>query len=342
MDYSELIEIILNKFDKTYKSNEKEYICQNLFCDDRSPSAIFYVDGWFSSLNCDIIDGRNRLHIKEVCLLLGCIDLYIEFMMYKNNIPSYKLNAYRELIIQDKTHKQYGKLFYDLGISKSDILGMNYMKPINTNKFIHNKPKSKKIPPKEVEQTKLELDKCLKYISDRKLLSSDICKPVTLLMKETYRCPCIKFTYPNGYSKFRLLEGDLRYLTSTENGEYEKLFEAKINSTINKALVIEGEINSLSISQCDLGYNIYAMNNLNSLPKTEQLINYDEVIVIIDKDKFENVKDGLYTNIKKLTKSDCVVKVIFAFDNIEEDFNSYLMKNNLEILKKYVDNIFLM
>ena len=62
--------------------------------------------------------------------------------MYKNNIPSYKLNTYRELIIQDKKHKEYGK-YFSLGISKSDILGMSYMKPINPNKFIHNKPKVK-------------------------------------------------------------------------------------------------------------------------------------------------------------------------------------------------------
>ena len=338
MDYSELIEIILNKFDKKYKQTDKGYNCQNPFYNDINPSAIFYSDGWLLSLSCNLIDNRNRLHIKEVCLLLGCIELYIEFMMYKNNIPSYKLNAYRELIIQDKKHKEYGKIFYDLGISKSDILGMSYMKPINPNKFIHNKPKVKKTPPKEVEQTKEEYDKCIKYMEGRKLPLLDICKPSTLLMNETFRCPCIKFTYPNGYAKFRLLEGKLRYLTSTESGEYEELFETQIIGS-NKALIQEGEANSVSLIGCNLDYDIYAMNNLNSLPKTNQLMKYDEVIVIIDKDKYDNVKEGLFNNMKKLTKEGCKIRVIYAFEDEEEDFNSYLIKNNSEILKKYVDSL---
>ena len=87
--YSELIEILLNKFDKKYSFNGNYYICQNLFVEDKNPSSLFYLDGWYSSLNCNIIDNRNRLHIKEVCLLLGCVDLYIEFVMYKNNIPNF-------------------------------------------------------------------------------------------------------------------------------------------------------------------------------------------------------------------------------------------------------------
>lgn len=338
MDYSELIEIILNKFDKSYKSTDKGYVCQNPFCDDRNPSAIFYLDGWLNSLNCNIIDNRNRLHIKEVCLLLGCIDLYIEFMMYKNNVPSYKLNAYRELIIQDKKHKEYGKIFYDLGISKSDILGMSYMKPINPNKFIYNKPKAKKIPPKELSCNMNELSKCLSYMKNRKIELSKICYPITLLINDKYKFPAIKFKYPNGYAKFRLLEGKLRYLTSTENGEYEELFESQIIGS-NKAWVQEGEINSISLINCNLDYDIYAMNNLNSLPKTNQLMKYDEVIVVIDKDKYDNVKEGLFNNIKKLTKEGCKIRVIYAFEDEEEDFNSYLIKNNSEILKKYVDSL---
>ena len=81
------------------------------------------------------------------------------------------------------------------------------------------------------------------------------------------------------------------------------------------------------------------MNNLNSLPKTNQLMKSDEVIVIIDKDKYDNVKEGLFNNMKKLTKEGCKIRVIYAFEDEEEDFNSYLIKNNSEILKKYVDSL---
>ena len=135
-----------------------------------------------------------------------------------------------------------------------------------------------------------------------------------------------------------MLEGKLRYLTSTESGEYEELFETQIIGS-NKALIQEGEANSVSLIGCNLDYDIYAMNNLNSLPKTNQLMKYDEVIVIIDKDKYNNVKEGLFNNIKKLTKEGCKIRVIYAFEDEEEDFNSYLIKNNSEILKKYVDSL---
>ena len=42
---------------------------------------------------------------------------------------------------------------------------------------------------------------------------------------------------------------------------------------------------------------------------------------------------------KKLTKEDCKIRVIYAFEDEDEDFNSYLIKNNSEILKKYVDSL---
>lgn len=348
IDFSNLSTTLCEALGKEYTVHETHIRCQNLILQDESPSMIIYNSGFALSLNGDI-NGKNRVSIKEICLLSGRIDLYVEFMCVINNIPSYKLNRYRELILNDRLNileerekRVLKSLFGNCYIGENDVRGISYIKPISPKKF-EAKRKKKKSEITEREPTETELSKIINYLNNRKLnFSLKIIEPTVVITNGKYENLAVAIRYRNGYTKYRLIDSDLRFLSNTNNGEYCEFFIPSYFNNSSIAIVIEGELNCETISQALLinkiypKYSLYAMNNLNSLPKgSEQIRDYKDVIVIIDYDKYNNVKDGLLNNIKKYTNGN----VIITYTNDENiDFNEYAKIHGLEELTKYFDN----
>lgn len=317
----------------------------NPILEDNHYSFQCYKNGFACSLNGDI-DGKSRIFIRRLCLLLDKLELYIEYVMKELSIPSYELNKYRELLMSEKIPAKEVKnfqrlkyMFSKLFITQKDVMGIKYMKPIDSKKFI-SKNKNSKTTISEREPNNAENNIISNYMKDRSLnIINGVLEPTITIMNignKSFENKSIAIRYQNGYVKYRLLEGSLRYLTNTNKSPYNEFFE--IYNTGNDTCILqEGELNIISILQSGVtDYDLYAMNNLNSLPKgSKQIIDYKNIIVVIDYDKYENVKDSLYKNLKEYTNGN----IYIVYTNEENiDWNDMLQKNGKDFLKKYFIN----
>ena len=203
----------------------------------------------------------------------------------------------------------------------------------------------------EEKPTKNELSICSDYIKSRGLsFQDDLVDPTVLVTNKEWRRPAIAFRYPNGFNKYRVVTENKKFRYMSK-GQYKELFCAYGNFN-NKCIITEGEICALSISQYINDYDIYALHNLKAVCKSEVFGFYDEILVLLDKDKFDAVKESVYTNIKKLTKPNSLInirpKVLVKFrgkyDN-DLDFNDLHVNNMLDketiltgyLSKKHID-----
>jgi len=345
INYNGLIETILNSLSIDYKFTGNYYVCCNPIITENNPSMQIFSNGWVVSYN-GYINGKNRIPLKEFCILLGRLDLFIEYICLVEKIPSYKVNRYRELLLQDKFNfkdikekKELQQLFSKYYIGKSDIIGISYVKHSNPKKF-ESKAIKKKSEISEIEISEEERQQVIDYMESRSLEVLDgLCEPIAILTNNKYKSLAIGIRYKCGYMKCRLINSDIRYLTITEKGDYTEFYEAYIDDKNDKCIIGEGELNTVCARLSNVNeFDILAMSNCNSTPlHTTQLHKYKEVYVIVDFDKYEKIKDGLKEKILKLCNKD--TKVIVTYTNKENlDFNDLLVKYGKTYLKEFILN----
>ena len=190
-----------------------------------------------------------------------------------------------------------------------------------------NRKKAEKSNIIEVAPNKQEYLICKDYIKSRGLDFNDLIVEATVLVTNNeWRRPSIAFRYPNGFNKYRVVTDNKKFRYMSK-GKYKELFCASTDLN-NKAIVLEGEFDALTIAEYISDYDIYALHNLKAVCESEVFSFYDEILVLLDKDKFDQVRQGVETNIKKLMKwgADLTIrpKLIIKFKgkyNNEVDFN---------------------
>ncbi len=343
LDYTDLIEYILESLDLNYTRRDGYYLTQSPYGQDNVSSFQIFLDGFAVSYNQDI-DGESRIPIKKICVDLGFLQDYISFIVDKNNIPIYKLNQYRELIIKKNlkeiyNYKKYRKLrdlFNEFYISQADVLGVNELNNIQKIRKAKSR-KKKRTRIIEVTQTEEEYQQCLEYITGRKIQFEDGRIESVTLMINSWRVNAIAFRHTNGHVKYRLLNDDFRYIST---GRYEVPFIVK-NENNKKVIVGEGQIEMESIRNIQ-DYDIFAMANTNSLGDLTILENYDECVILIDNDTIHKVETGIRKKITEMYPN-IKLKIVSKFDSKDKslDFNKFLIDNDekelLDYLQKRLD-----
>lgn len=337
VDYSPLIEAILDRLEKKYDRKETYYLTSNPLVEDSTPSFQWFEDGWGISWNYSI-DGESRFSAKRMCILTGTYSLYIGWALNHLKIPYYVYNKYISMVGDNMLDlseiKEMNKCkvrLYELTqapyyISYSSMRNVNSVKLTTTKKMQSVKKRTKtNIEIKEIKNgEQFNLGK--KYLENRGLTFSERCVILNVEINKAFKVVAIGFKYPNGFIKIRFIGNGIRYMSQ---GSYEKLFETRVKFT-NKAYVVEGEIDSLSIlnyTNCD----IFSMHNKSSLPKeTPQLEYYDEIEFLVDNDKFEDSKNSILNKIFQLVSKDTIIKIRpkILNDN-KNDFNSLLQESKL-------------
>ena len=349
--YKDLILWILEELGLDYveveRSHGADYIHSiNPILSENNMSFTFFFDGWCRSYN-GMIDGKTRIHLKEVFRHNGYMKEYIEWIMQEHNIAIYNLNNYRSLLVKKalkenysyKTFNKLKKMFGELYLSEADILGVNEVKTTNKEKFkVKSDKKKKKSSMKEIECR--NYNKCKDYIESRGLeIIEGKIEPITLKFEKGFEIDGIAFRYPNGeLSKYRLLNKGLRYVCK---GRYDSFYEAQVCDDKSMCWILEGEICSESFSKA-VENTVYAMHNVNSVNNggLEQLKDYDKVVILVDNDKYNEVKEGLVNKVKaKYPNKEVVCFPKFKSNDKSLDFNSFYMEKGLEELKKHVDKL---
>ena len=345
MDYTNFIDKFLSDMGVNYvlvERNDKSnyFKTQNPIIEEIHPSFIIYTDGWCESYNGSI-NGKNRLHLKEECKITGYLSQYISFILKENNIPLYNFYDYKNIlfmkilgeIYSSKKYRSLKKMFDNMYIHQTDILGIDEIKPAKYKK--NNRTKKVKSSISIVEITDDEKNQCIEYANNRKIELSDNVIPIKIRLKGSTDFLAIGFKYPDGFMKFRLIDAGLRYLSV---GNFKMLYESKIIDNNEKCYVIEGEIEAESFKRF-LPYSVYAMHNLNTIRDLYQLEKYNKIIVLIDYDKYNKVEKGLYKQISDVYPNK-EIKVLpkIVNDNKNIDFN-YLLINDENKLKEIVDKL---
>ena len=355
IDYTEFIYWILDEMDLQYdyieRQDKGDYIlCQNPLVSDNIKSMQIYLDGYAKSHN-SMIDGKSRIHIKEIARKTGHLQEYISYILQQTNIPSYYVNSYRDLIIKKnlkeyynfKSYKKYVSIFGEYFISQSDLMGINEVKSINKEKFINKtKKKKKRSSMEEVETTDKEYIECIEYIKSRGLnLLGGVVEARALEFQSGYRKSVIAFKYPNNeFSKYRLTTSikDLRYLSK---GLYNNMFVAQESNDKNICFLIEGEFESLSFTKyCSC--TVKAIHNCNSLGKMKDVKDYNRLVILIDGDKYNEIRKDLRLAIKSIypNKKINILRKIRKFDTlriIKENKDKISKELNLESKIKLID-----
>ncbi len=345
INFSDLIEYILEKEDLNYTPIEREgrtyFSCQNPLNDDIHNSFQIFEDGWCVSWNGDI-DGKNRIPLKSVAKELGYLNEYIEYILQELNIPVSYLNKYRDMLItkqlQEKYDKReyckYRKIFNDLFISQSEVLGISEVKKTPKHKFGKSKKKRKQSSMVEVEQTKEEYQQCKKYIEGRGLeLIDGLVEPCTLRFASGYRQPSIAIRTDYNHTKYRLVGNDkLRYLSQ---GRYKKpLFVNETDS--NLCLLVEGEFEGLCVKQVNNKHSIACMHNTNTIGDLTKLEKYDTILVLIDANTYNKVKEGVRKQLEVLNRKVVIKPKING--ELEKDYND-LLKEKKTKLKQIIEEV---
>jgi hypothetical protein len=274
-----LIEFILQQMKLSYKNNKnKPYIgCQNPVSyvsknEDREYSATWYkTSGNLRVFNGDTINGKNFIPFKEVCSYLGFKYEYEKIM---------------------------GEEIEDINVL--------YRKTNTIKKVVDSKS-----APKEIEIDEKNYKECSDYLKNRKIkLVEGLIEPCVLEFEGKYgkfMVNYIAFRYPNGFAKYRVISNvnkKSRFLSFGGAG-YRDFYKIRNNSS-DSVLLIEGEIEGWTCSYY-IDSDIYGLHNLNSLPETDSLKKYKQVICSIDYDKFDKVSWGLYERLVELCDKDAEI-----------------------------------
>ena len=351
-DYSEFIMWMLDqlelKYDYIIREDKGDYILtQSILGDDSNPSMTLFInDGYVNSYN-SLINGKQRISLKEATKMTGYFRDYVTWLLKENGISTHHINSYRDLLIKKQLkefydHKKFGKylkLFSSMYLSMADILSIDEVKRVDSNKFKSSNKKKKKSSIDEIEVSEEEYQKCKEYIEGRKLeIIEGKVEPVKLQFSSGYSIIGVAFRYPdNEFSKFRLLSDSFRYCSK---GRYEDFFIAKDTDDKSVAYVLEGEICSLSFAKV-VNNSVFAMHNCSSISSSglNQLEDYSKIVILVDKDNFSKVAQGLIDQVKNVYPNKDITCISKFDSNLKSlDFNSYLIEKGEEELKKYVDS----
>jgi len=332
----ELIEYILVELNIEYDCRDEYIHTHNPFIEDSIKSCtIFYNDGTMQIYN-GCINNKSRLTLKEWCISLGFGNEYVEYMLKHHDIPIYKFNRYKELI-QKKAFGEYynfkelnsfREIMKELYLKDSEVLGLSSSKPVV--KKYNKKSERKKSKISEKKLTQSQQYNILRYMSDRQLYASKTCYPTLVNINDSFDIKAVCFEYPNGFKKYRFLSNGLRYLS---NGDYKTLYECRVGKS-NTAIISEGEIECHSLENV-VDSDLYALHNVNSVSIQNNLSCYDNVVVFLDNDKYDEVKEKVANDIKSVYSGSLYILPKFISSDKTLDFNSYLINEGLENFKKY-------
>lgn len=336
------IEYVLNKLDIPYVCKEDYIITHNPFVEDKVKSCQIFYDTGFMHIYNGVIDGKTKFSPKEYSIRLGFQDEYVEYMLHKNDVPVYKYNKYR-LLLQNialneyVNYKELNELKKELSflyMTQAEILNVSNPKVYEVKKKYVTKTNRTKSTVLEVDITKEESDKINNYLANRKIPITEVVYPTTISINNMFRIPAICFKYPNSFKKYRLIDSKMRYISA---GTYETLYEFRINKT-KTAIITEGEIETISLRMV-VDYDLFALHNVNSVMIKNDLNCYDNIIVFLDYDKFEEVKEKVEKDIKIHYTKNLKILPKFKSNNKSLDFNSYLINKGENELKKYLQKI---
>jgi len=338
----QLVEYILTKLDLEYCVREKYIHCQSPFSEDNVKSSVIYHDDGCLSLYNTTVNNKQRLSLKEWTSLLGFNKEYVEYMLEKNNVPIYKFNEYKQLVqskliegnVSFKKLNALKKELKFLYLSESEIIGVGNPKPIVNNEKYKKKSKRQK---SKVEEVKLDVKskvKIMRYMNKRKLKTSETIYPVKLKLNDMFEMDAVCILYPNGFKKYRLLSGRLRYMCY---GSYQCLFDFRKNES-DILVVSEGEIEVASLENaCD--YNLSALHNVNSVKIDSDLSIYKKIYVLLDYDKFDEVRQKVESDFKSKYNGELILLPKFQSDDKSLDFNDFLIEKSSKELKLYIDKL---
>ena len=334
---------ILEYFDKDY------IVTYNPLVDDINTKSamIFKETGIMKLLNGTVENsiGDNLTTVTLTTWLRGIkckLQHYISYVFFELDYRMYFFSEYQRYVgnkllsIPQKYNFQFEEIrkqLYKKYILDIDILNVNQVSMMSIiKKEPVQKPKKLKSSSEIQDCNEVETDAIEKYIDSRALSKLSIKKTgkvtyASIIVNGVYRNPALCFHYEEGFYKYRIIfERDKKYRFRS-NGTYKNFFIARKNNT-KKLYIVEGEIEALSI----LDYiedDVFAIHNTNSLPSNLSLIDgYDEIVVKIDKDRYEENKKAF----DKLSRTIVDYKVDHAVD----DYNDLLIKNKLtkEIIEK--------
>jgi hypothetical protein len=360
-DYSELIEKVLEELGLEYEESADYFQLQNPFSekDNRKSAQWWRQSGMFRSYNCSIEVTRKgqvvvdtSLTLTEVVRLLGLFNLYINFILDSGHIKQSELLEYKEALVEYHFFKgksavidRLRPLFFNNYILDSDVLPFQTKaSDFKFTKFhAKDKPAETKHEIKLLECPEFFKLKCKKYMDSRKLEYSDSVYPIMYKSSRMpYAIPSICIEYPNGFKKLRLLEGSTRYLTHTADGKYGLLYPVR-QSGSKRCVLVEGEFEAIVLAKY-IEDDVFALHNTNSLPSTVQIQDYDEVVVRIDYDKFNENKRMLEQTLKKTMPLAKVlvepkIKLLTSEGKKQYDYNDLHAKGVLGEFLEYGESI---
>jgi len=279
MSYAKFIEYILQKENIDYESRSKYFYIQNPISlkngnSDNNKSAAWYKkSGNLKVFNADTINGKDFISIQELVSYMG----------------------------------------WNLDYEKIMKLSIEELKSFYTKNNIKKKKEKPINPPIEVEISESDKKKCLKYMEDRGILGfDDICYPTSTKIFTKNGSHFIKsgicFKYPNGFKKIRYLTNDKKYrFISFGGGGYREFYTIRKDGN-KKLILVEGESCGISVAK-HVKVDVKCMMNLKNIPDTNSLEDYEEILVLIDHDKFYSVCQGLYKNLVKICNIGCNIEI---------------------------------
>ena len=371
-DFSMFAEALFDAIDYVpnddYVAYKEYYLLSNPFCEDVKKSATIHIsDGMLQLYNSSLEVVREGKKVykrsitpSEYSKKLGVYNVYLEFILLHLGVRQNVFNKYKKLlkdIMANRTGfdvklseingaKQLRRALFNFYISDADVLKSEKLTIKGRSKSIFKKPMIKEKQPKPTihDVGKFSLKYGLKYLKDRKVEQQHNCSIKSIHFKGgAYKTTAVCFEYPSGFKKLRIISDDsnIRYIAHTGDGQYSDLFEAKVSSDNSVALVLEGEIEAMTIAQYT-DKSVYAMHSTISFPTSqnvvEQLSRYDKIIVLIDTDSYDKAKDGVLDSILSLMPNKNVVIKKKLDTDKKIDYNDIHRKNL--ITKEIIDWIF--
>lgn len=356
-DYSQFIEELFELYGycypKDYRKYKDYYLAYNPLVEDRKTmSAQIYIkDGILVMYNGSIDVERkgrkvssNSITPSEYSRILDKFDLYIDFVIswyginltmfneYKNLLVDYVVNQVKFDWKKNRGIENMRRLLFNNFITDRDVMMYNSDKELKDLIRIF-----KKEPKQIFEKNSITLRQPMsfnrkmieQYCAKRHIDFSDNVYPVMVNFEDKYSEPAVCFKYIGGFKKLRFIDSSLnrRYMAYARDGEYDYFFEVK-NLGSSKCFVVEGEIEGITISKI-IDEDVYAMHNVNSLPTyLTQLKKYDKIIVKVDYDKYESVKESFTRLFDEYGSKVTIEPKIICIDKAI-DYNSLFVDNKL-------------
>lgn len=353
-NYEFFLEELFLSCDIEYKTSDKFFLIRNPFSSDGSSysAQVWKDDGNFKTYDVTLKVTRrgkevldSSFSLTEFVRMLGMMNLYIDYIMQFHNISKSDFIEYKELLINFTFFNKYSKKleiyrrkFFDFYITDSDIMRYDSDKPTKTfdyPDYVKNKKEVEKAPILYTEPNDFYKMKCKAFMSKRKIPLSETVYPIMIKFpKSENQAPAIAIEYPNGFRKIRLIDGNLRYIADTSIEKYSVLYPSR-NIGTETAYVVEGEFEGMVLSEY-IKDDVFSLHNTLSVPNTKQLINYKNIIIKLDFDKFAETSKNVIHRIKAIAPYSNV-SISPKVELLKDDGKKLYDYNDLHILGKLKD-----